>query len=278
MVNRSEEERLNLYHISIICALLAFAASSALYLHSFASHKTQVSLHRVAFGLFTLAALLMTANSVAAYMYGVPIATTSFVLIAATAWITVLGQLFFGVQVLGGLVAPLSTLILLIQFFFVSHHSQATVGDSPTGLMAAHILTSVLGEAFSIIAFAIAVFYLLQQRALKQKQLDRLQHTQISISKLNQALIVSIWIGFLLLTCGLILGAIYSQFYYQGERSELLGKIIWAFMVWLWYLATLSSRNIFNFSAKRLAWMTIFGFILLALGLFGINNWSYFVG
>jgi ABC-type uncharacterized transport system permease subunit len=220
----------------------------------------------------------MTANAVAAYMYGVAAATTSFALIAATAWITIFAQLFFGVQILGGLVAPLSTLILLVQFFFVSHHSQANAEESPTGLMAAHILTSVLGEAFSIIAFAIAVFYLLQQRALKQKQLNRLQHTQISISKLNQALIVTIWIGFLLLTIGLILGAIYSQFYYQGDRGELLGKIIWAFLVWLWYLATLSCRNILNFSAKRLAWMTIFGFLLLALGLFGINNWSYVVG
>ncbi len=267
---------MNMYHIGVITALLAFACSSGLYLHSFASPRTRLSLHRAAYGLFIVAAILMTSNAVTAYMHGLGPATTSFALIAATSWITVFAQSIFGVRVLGGLVAPLSTLILLVQSFFVTHHGQSTAGESPVGLLGAHILTSVLGEAFSIIAFATAVLYLLQQRALKQKQLDRLQHTQVSISTLNHALIVSIWIGFILLTCGLILGSIYSQFYYTGNRNELLGKIIWAFMVWLWYLATLSCRNIFNVSAKKLAWMTIFGFLLLVLGLFGINNWSYF--
>ncbi len=144
--------------------------------------------------------------------------------------------------------------------------------------MSIHIVVSVIGEAFAIIAFVVAIFYLLQQKALKKKQLNRLQFTQVSISKLNQALIISIWLGFLFLTCGLIMGSIYSQFYFTGDRATLLGKVLWAFLVWLWYLGALLCRNFFNLSAKKMAWLTIAGFILLALGLFGINNWSYVIG
>lgn len=264
---------MNLYHLGVISALVALALSSGLYLQSFASHKTRDILHRAAYGLLVLASLLMLGNTYNAYVYNLTHTTSSFVLVTCLGWITILAQLFFGVRLLGSVVAPVSTLILLLQFFFVSPHT-TTLEEGPGILMKAHILSSVLGEAFAIIAFGIAVFYLMQQRAMKKKQLDRLQYTQVSIATLSQALIVTIWLGFALLTCGLILGAIYWQFYFDGDRAELLGKILWAILVWLWYLTTLISRNLFNLSAKKLAWMTIAGFCLLAFGLFGIYNWS----
>ncbi|MCX6129112.1 MAG: cytochrome c biogenesis protein CcsA [Proteobacteria bacterium] len=269
---------MNLYHIGVITALVAFAVSSGLYLQSFAKSSTQEKINRAAYGMFMLAAFLMAGNTVNAYFYNLKYLTSSFVLITALAWITVFAQVFFNLRVIGTIVAPLSTLIMLIQFFFIAPHGVPDIEDSPTGLMAIHILVSVLGEAFAIIAFVIAVFFLLQQRALKKKQLQRLQGTQVSISSLNQALLISIWLGFILLSCGLILGAIYSQFYFKGDRVGLIGKVLWAFLIWLWYLVTLMSRNFFNISAKKLAWMTIIGFILLALGLFGINNWSHLIG
>lgn len=224
-----------------------------------------------------LAAFLMAFNTVNSYFYNLKHLTSSFVLITAMAWITIFAQVFFNLRIVGSIVAPLSTLIMLIQFFFVAPHGMPNP-ESPGSLMATHIIVSVLGEAFAIVAFVVAVFYLVQQQALKKKQLSRLQSTQVSISKLNQALILSIWLGFVFLTCGLILGSIYSQFYFTGDRMTLVGKVFWAFLVWLWYLGTLLSRNFFNLSAKRLAWMTIIGFVLLALGLFGINNWSHVFG
>ena len=267
---------MNLYHIAVITTLIAFASASGLFLHSFAKNSTQEKIHRLAYGLFVIASGLMIHNTIAAYYYNLLHLTSSFVLITAIAWITILAQIFYNLRILSTLVAPLATLIMLLQFFFIAPHGSATYETGPTGLMVAHILVSVLGEAFAIIAFVIAVLYLLQQRALKKKQLNRLQGTQVSISKLNQALLISIWIGFILLSSGLIMGAIYYQFYFKGSHESLIGKVIWAFMIWLWYLLTLLSRNYLNISAKKLAWMTIMGFVLLSFGLFGINNWSYF--
>lgn len=268
---------MNFYHLGVISALIAFAGSSGLYLHSFSKSSTQEKIHRAAYGLFMLAAFLMVFNTANAFFHQLQHMTSSFVLITATAWITIFAQVFFNLRILGSIVAPLSTLIMLIQFFMVAPHGEAAV-ESTGVLMSTHIVVSVVGEAFAIIAFVIAVFYLVQQKALKKKQLNRLQHTQVSISKLNDALILSIWLGFIFLTCGLIMGAIYSQFYFTGDRMTLVGKVLWAFLVWLWYLVTLLSRNFFNLSAKRLAWMTILGFVLLVIGLFGINNWSQVFG
>ncbi len=266
---------MNLYHIGVISALIAFALASLLSLHSFATQRTRYIINKTAYVFFVLGTCLMTSNTISAFYLDLNHLTSGFALITSLGWITILAQLFFQVRILSTIVAPLSTLILLVQLFFGAPHGAIPGAASSSGtLLAVHILSSVLGEAFAIIAFGIAVFYLMQQQALKKKQLNRLQHTQISISKLSQALIISIWLGFSLLTSGLIMGAVYWQFYFDGDRDTLLGKILWAFMVWFWYLATLISRNIFNISAKRLAWMTIAGFVLLAIGLFGLSNWS----
>ena len=150
--------------------------------------------------------------------------------------------------------------------------------QGPSSLLYTHIITSIMGEAFAIIAFVFAVSYLMQQKALKTKQYKRLSLAQMPISKLQTALVMTLWAGFILMTSGLIMGAVYAQFYIVGNRSELLGKIIWAFLVWAWYLATLVSKNLANIGSRKLAWMTIFGFGLLAVGMFGINDWSYLLG
>ena len=268
---------MNFYHIGVISALICFACSSGLYLHSFSKSSTQEKIHQAAYAFFMLAAFIMASNTVNSYFYNLKHLTSSFVLITALAWITIFAQVFFKLRIVGSIVAPLSTLIMLIQFFFVAPHGSPNVGG-PGVFMTVHILVSVVGEAFAIVAFVIAVFYLLQQQALKKKQLNRLQFTQVSISKLSQGLIISFWLGFIFLTCGLIMGAIYSQFYFTGDRSSLIGKVLWAFLVWLWYLGVLLCRNFLNISAKRMAWLTIFGFIILAFGLFGINNWSNVFG
>jgi len=268
---------LNLYHLGVIIALTAFAASSILYLQSFTASPSRSKLQRFAYYLLVAATLLMSASTISVINFNASHLVSTFILISAICWITVLAKVIFDFRMVGAFVAPLSMIILLAQFLFFAPHDPVET-EGPSALLYAHIVTSVLGEAFAIISCVIAVLYLMQQRAMKTKRLDRLQAAQVPISKLNTALMGTLWVGFVLLTSGLIMGAVYSQFFLIGDRASLMGKIIWAFAVWLWYLATLVCKNLANLPAKKLAWMTIVGFGLLAIGMFGINNWSYIVG
>ncbi len=220
----------------------------------------------------------MSANTISVFNFNASHLITTFILIVSLCWITVLAKVIFDFRMVGAFVAPLSMIILLIQFLFFPPPHTSVETQGPSLLLYAHIITSVLGEAFAITSCVIAVLYLMQQRAMKTKNLDRLQAAQVPISKLNTALMGTLWAGFILLTSGLIMGAVYSQFFLVGDRAALLGKIIWAFAVWLWYLATLVCKNLANLPAKKLAWMTIVGFGLLVIGMFGINNWSYIIG
>lgn len=268
---------MSFYHVGVILALVLFAFSSFFYLQSFAVGAARDRIHKIAYAFFMFATFLMTANCINAVMYKLEHLITPFVLITSLCWLVFFGRVVFGFRVLGPIVAPLSMLIILIQFLFVPPQGPVDT-EQPSALIITHIVMSLLGEAFAIIAFVFAVFYLIQQRAMKQKQIGRLAISQVPISRLNSALMLTLLIGFVLMTIGLILGAIYTQFYIVGNRGELVGKIVWAFLVWGWYLATLVGRNLMNLPAKKLAWMTIIGFGLLALGMFGINYWSNLLG
>ncbi len=268
---------MNLNHVGVIAALVAFAGSSILYLQSFSATPSRLKLQKLGYYLFVLATLLMSVNTIAVFNFKSEHLVSSFILISAICWIAVVGKIVFDFRMLGSFVSPLAMLLLLAQFLFLEPHGSPDAAG-PSGLLYAHIITSVLGEAFAIIAFVLAVFYLMQQKAMKNKQLERLQATQIPINRLSTALIGTLWTGFIFLTSGLIMGAVYLQFFLVGDRASLTGKILWAVAVWFWYLATLISKNLANLPAKKLAWMTIAGFGLLAVGLFGINSWSYVVG
>lgn len=268
---------MNAYHIVVIAALVAFAASSIFYLQSFSATPNRGRQQKFAYWIFLLATLLITVTTISVVNMNPDQLVSVFILITAICWLTVLAKVIFDFRMLGAFVAPLSMIILLAEFLFKAPHGPAS-SHAPSSLMFAHIIASVLGEAFAIIACALAVLYLMQQRAMKNKQLDRLQGAQVPISKLNSALHLTLWLGFVLLTSGLIMGAVYMQFFMVGDRESLMGKIIWAFAVWIWYLATLIAKNLMNLPAKKLAWMTIAGFALLAMGLFGTTNWSSFIG
>jgi ABC-type uncharacterized transport system permease subunit len=63
----------------------------------------------------------------------------------------------------------------------------------------------------------------------------------------------------------------------MGKLQFHLGviKILWAFLVWGWYVMTLFGRNLWGWRGKKGAQFTIFGMVLLLLGLFG-TFWQYF--
>ena len=137
-----------------------------------------------------------------------------------------------------------------------------------------HIATAVIGEAFAICACAVAILYLMQQRVIKTKQISLLTAMAPSLDKLNTALFICLWTGFLFITIGLVTGAVSVILYSTGNRPGIEWKILWAMVVWGWYLAILLAKNTFNFSGRRIAGMCLAGFLLLAICFFGLYPWG----
>ena len=82
---------------------------------------------------------------------------------------------------------------------------------------------------------------------------------------------MSLWCGFLFITLGLLSGALYAQLNPTTLGLNVPAKVIWAVLVWVWYLATLLARNVFNRPSKRIAQMSLGGFMLLLFTYFGMG-------
>ena len=229
-------------------------------------------LNVVAFLLLTSATVSITL-ALAAYLGKVPLLELSgLMLTAMISWMAIHGHLQFGLKLVGPFVAPLATLILLVQFLFVPLKTGSPLETIPTYLGIGHILSSIVGQAFAIMACAISILYLWQQNLLKKKRLDQLPQSIPAIDQLSRHLVLSLWAGFLFITLGLVTGALYFQRLEKiPSDTDYLLKVAWAIFVWVWYLATLVALNIFHRPHKRIAQMALGGFALLAISYFGMG-------
>jgi len=259
---------MNTSHLAIIISMSSFALASGCYLHAFANEKQKQNLNKLAYGLFIFATFLVTHVSINSKLQGMHGISSGFLLVTILAWLTLFAQMFFKVPSAGTFISPIITLILIIHLLTAQKH-QLIGAQEPEGLLAFHIYSSVIGQAFAILALSVAILFWVQQRAMKKKQLNRLLGSPLSLASLEKILIICLWAGFVFLSTGLILGAVYSQFFAKTPLG-VSNKVVWAIIVWTWYLLTLLAKNVFKFSTRKIAMMTFIGFGIMAFGFFGL--------
>jgi ABC-type uncharacterized transport system permease subunit len=251
--------------------LFGFAIASVLYLVSFQAGARQKLLERTAFSLFVLSTALISLTLVAMVADSSLIDISGILLTVSLGWIAVGGHIQFKMKLIGALVAPLATFILLMQFFVAPPKIMVT-NDAPDRILVlAHVTMAIIGQAFAIIACAVSVLYLWQQNLLKKKLLTQLSGGLPAIDRLERLLMRALWTGFIFITLGLLSGAVMTQSYNMPAEMSLGFKVIWATFVWVWYLATLLARNVFNRSSKRVAQMSLAGFLFLSMTYFGMG-------
>jgi len=131
-----------------------------------------------------------------------------------------------------------------------------------------HALLAVFGIALFSIAFIFSILYLIQERAIKSKKFggfDRILPSLEVLDKINYRLI---FCGLPVYTAALIVGLI--------KYLSLLGflfdpKQIWSFLTWAVYFLIFYLRVKGDWRKKKAAYLTIFGFLLVIFGFFGIN-------
>ena len=256
------------YHIFLILAVFAYALASGLFLHAFPAAGKRRLPRQAGFALYLVAAVCVTiAGAGSWFMDSYYSQNSGLVLIAVISWITVISYLR-GLQLMGLFTAPLATLILL--FLALTYPGSEHLGSPPGPVATVHIALAILGEACGVTAFAIALLYLFQQRALKKKELGFINAATPSLDRLDRSLIISLWCGFTCFSLALLTGAIYTQFIIPNPVPGLALKVVWALAVWAWYLATLLARNFFGQSGGMVSRMSVAGFLLLAVSFFGL--------
>jgi len=183
-------------------------------------------------------------------------------------------QLKYRLTVLGGIIAPLALLMTLAALAI-----GRSVGDIPPGLktfwLPLHVTLAFLGNAVFVLAYAVSLIYLLQERYLKHKKstalMKRLPSLE-SLDGLNYRLLL--W-GFPLMTLGIVTGSLWAGIHW-GDYWSWEPRQISSGIAWLFYGALLHARITAGLRGKKAALLTMFGFCVV-LGYFLMGD-TLFVG
>ncbi len=251
-----------LFYSSCYTSLSLFALASVLELAVFRTTLRRNLCQRLALYAFMGGTVTLSAT----VLLFVP--HSALLLTMAVAWVGTAAALFFKVRAIIAFLAPLATLILLLHLLFSAGNMPLTGTNS--AMLNLHILLAICGEAFAIGACALAVLYLWQRHILKKKLLKWIGIEMPALDRIGHLLLFCLWIGFIFLTVALLTGAIYSQLHSHALADGLRLKITWALAVWGWYLAILISNKMRTNSPRRVARLSLGGFLLLALAFFGL--------
>ncbi len=91
-----------------------------------------------------------------------------------------------------------------------------------------------------------------------------------SLNTTEQVMYQSVGIGFVFLTIGIILGAVWAKYAWGGYWSW-DPKETWSLITWLVYAAYLHARYVRGLRGKRLVYFTILGFLCVIFTYYGVN-------
>jgi ABC-type transport system involved in cytochrome c biogenesis permease subunit len=137
-----------------------------------------------------------------------------------------------------------------------------------------HIATVLIGYAALVLASVGAIFYLIQERHLKRKEIALAGYRIPPLATLDQLITQSLNIGFLFTTVGTIAGIVWA-FVDQGTRWVMDPKIAFFLFTWAFFLALIFLRVSAGWRGRRLAWLavSVLGCAIVTWGIhFGLRS------
>lgn len=132
-----------------------------------------------------------------------------------------------------------------------------------------HVSTVLIGYAALVFASVGAMFYLVQERHLKQKQVNRSAHRLPPLATLDRLITQSLNVGFLFITIGTAAGIVWA-FVERGTGWIGDPRIAFFLFTWAFYLAMIFLRVSVGWRGKRLAWLAV-GVLGCAIVTWGIH-------
>ncbi|MBI4028045.1 MAG: cytochrome c biogenesis protein CcsA [Verrucomicrobia bacterium] len=126
-----------------------------------------------------------------------------------------------------------------------------------------HASVIILGYAAFGLAGAVSLMYLLQERQLRKRRLNLSFMLLPPILRLEA---VQGWLlaaGFLLLSLGLVSGFAGLHLIQRNNPTRMDPKLVWSLAVWGMYFILVLGRFRWGISARRMAWLSIAGCLLI---------------
>ena len=249
------------YLISLICFLMTLVSN-------------QPAINKAAFFFSIFGFLTHSATlGVRAVMAQFPPMSNLYESLSFFAWTIVLVFLIveykYKIKVRGFFVMLLASLVI----FYASTLDSAIQPLLPalkSYWLTIHVVACFLSYACFACAFGVGIMYLIQERQVKKKHIGKLFNRLPSLDIMDKINHNTILIGFVLLTMGIITGAVWAQTAW-GSWWSWDPKETWSLITWLIYAAYLHARLSAGWQGKRAAILSIIGFISVLFTYLGVG-------
>jgi cytochrome c-type biogenesis protein CcsB len=175
----------------------------------------------------------------------------------------------YRIEALGAFVTPLVFLAMAY-----SGVPTTTTGILPAAFqqlwLGIHIFLAVLGYAALALTFCAGVMYLIQERQLKSKHPGTLYHRLPSLNVLDELNARALFLGFPLLTQGIITGSVWAK-YVRGSYLNWSLTSVPLLFAWAIYAVLVGGRYTLGWQGKKAATAAVAGF-LVVLALYFVHT------
>ncbi|MCD6184801.1 MAG: c-type cytochrome biogenesis protein CcsB [Deltaproteobacteria bacterium] len=172
-------------------------------------------------------------------------------------------------NMLGAFVTPLAYFAMAYASLSpnISDRIQPLIPALQSNWLIAHVVACFIGYAAFAISFGISFVYLFKKNTQDSTSFfDRLPDSAI-LDELNHQMII---FGFLFLTVGIITGAVWANSAW-GRYWGWDPKETWSLITWFIYATLLHARMMRGWTGKRIAMLSIIGFMGVMFTYFGVN-------
>ncbi len=170
---------------------------------------------------------------------------------------------------MGAFILPLAFLVLAYASLSpnISDRIQPLVPALKSNWLIAHVVTCFIGYAAFAIAFGLSIMFILRQRSkIEGSILKRFPESRI----LDELTYQMVMLGFLFLSIGIITGAVWANSAW-GRYWGWDPKETWSLITWFVYSTLIHARMMRGWHGKRIAWLSIVGFMAVMFTYFGVN-------
>ena len=168
---------------------------------------------------------------------------------------------FYHLPTLGAFITPFIVVTLMPALFGTPGHPELPPDTLRHPTITLHIISAVLGVALFGIAFGVAIMYLLQDRAVKEKKFGAMYLRLPSLDSLDRMVQRLVRAGFVVYTIALVAGTITATAVWKSAWSWDLQQIV-SMTIWLLYGAMVQLRHS-GWHGRRYAVLTLVGFTLV---------------
>ncbi|MFC1812687.1 c-type cytochrome biogenesis protein CcsB [Thermodesulfobacteriota bacterium] len=173
-------------------------------------------------------------------------------------------------RIIGAFIAPIAFLAMAYASLSpnISDRIQPLIPALKSNWLIAHVIACFIGYAAFAIAFGVSCMYLLKQRDTEgeSKLLAHFPDPNIMDDLTHQL----IMFGFLFLSTGIITGAVWANSAW-GRYWGWDPKETWSLITWFVYATLLHARMMRGWYGKRIAYLSILGFMAVLFTYFGVN-------